>query len=683
MPLGCMDVSTTRRRLLVVASTFPADADDGTPAFVRDLAIEAAAEFDTVVLVPSVPGGQAQERLGPLLVRRFRYFPRRWENLADGAILENLRARPSRWLQVAPFVLAEAFALRRALRQHRPEVLHLHWMIPQGIAALLVARKVPWVVTTLGGDVYALRDPLSRQLKRTILRRAHSVTTMNQDMRDRLLQLGAPRERTLVLPMGFDLIGLDRAAAPHSRIPGRILVVGRLVEKKGVGVLIDAVRELPTTVPWSLDIVGDGPLRRTLEQRAEGLPVRFLGQLTRAELFAVYPRTSVVVVPSVPAASGDQDGLPVALLEAMSAGAAVIGSDLPGVNEVIVDGGSGLLVPPGDPRALTAALAQVLCDDQLRQRLGAAAREAAGGFSSAAVGERYRTALHEAAGSVGYAQPLMGTTRQPQLAYSELQNEMTDERSRRQKVRKILSVIEHFRGTADLSGRIVVDIGCSLGWFVEAANRHGATAVGVDIDVPGLARAARDRDPGPAFLCADGQRLPMSTASVDIVVFNHIYEHVLDPDAVLAEIRRVLKPDGLVYLGMCNRLTVIEPHYKLPFLSWLPRRLANRYIAATGKAGHYHEQFRLLPGLRRLAGGLHVHDYTFAILASPDRFAAADVVPGRAPAVFAKFGRRLRRAVRPLAPTYIWVGSKSPTSPRGPRLPVPPDALTMTSPPRL
>lgn len=274
------------------------------------------------------------------------------------------------------------------------------------------------------------------------------------------------------------------------------------------------------------------------------------------------------------------------------------------------------------------------------------------------------------------------TDRRQQLAYSELQQAMGDEQSRRQKTRKILSVIEHFRGSADLSGLTVLDIGCSLGWFAGEAARRGAVAIGVDIDVPGLARAARDRGPGPRFVCAAGESLPLADGSVDVAVFNHIYEHVVDPDAVMADIRRVLAPGGFVYLGLANRLGIVEPHYKLPFLSWLPRPLAHRYIAATGKATHYHERFRLLPGLRRLAGGLHVHDYTFAILAAPTSFAADDVVPGRAPALFGRLGRRARDIVRPLAPTYIWIASTSPRRPLGAILAVPPDSLTTAPAPR-
>jgi colanic acid/amylovoran biosynthesis glycosyltransferase len=391
---GRADDAARRPRLLVLASTFPARPDDGTPAFVRDLAVQQSAEFDTLVLVPRVPGAERTERVGNLTVRRFRYFPRRWEALADGAILENLRRRRGAWLQVLPFVLAEAWALRRAVRTHRPDVLHVHWLLPQGVAALLAGRGVPWLVTTLGGDVYALSDPASIALKRAVLRRARAVTAMNTDMAARLVALGAPAAHTHVLPMGADVTAVRAGGDGVERVPGRILFVGRLVEKKGLAVLLAALRRVPAT-GWSLEVVGDGPLRAEVEAAAAGLPVEFRGALSRTDLAAAYARSEVVVVPSVSAASGDQDGLPVALLEAMAAGCAVVGSRIAGIDAAVLDGDSGLLVPPGDAAALAATLAALLADPRLRAKLGAAARDRAEEFSVAAVGARYRALLKE------------------------------------------------------------------------------------------------------------------------------------------------------------------------------------------------------------------------------------------------------------------------------------------------
>lgn len=383
----------TRPRLLVLASTYPATADDGTPAFIRDLALAEAEQFDTLVLVPRVPGSQPAEQQGPVRVVRFRHAPSKWEDLAHGAILENLRRSPARYLQVPLFLAAETVAVIRAVRRFRPDVIHVHWVVPQGLVASVVAPRVPTVVTTLGGDLYALRSAPMRALKRWVLRRADAVTVMNRQMRAVAIALGADPGSVQVMPMGADLgavSGRLRERGPDGRI--RLLFVGRLVEKKGLAVLLDALRDLPEG-SVTLTVVGDGPLRSELETRAEGLPVRFLGQLGRAELVPEYLCHDVVVVPSVLASSGDQDGLPVALLEAMGAGCAVVAADLPGLNEAIVDGVSGILVPSGDAAALGAALRALSADPVRRESMGIAASARAEGYSVGATGEAYRQLL--------------------------------------------------------------------------------------------------------------------------------------------------------------------------------------------------------------------------------------------------------------------------------------------------
>jgi SAM-dependent methyltransferase len=259
--------------------------------------------------------------------------------------------------------------------------------------------------------------------------------------------------------------------------------------------------------------------------------------------------------------------------------------------------------------------------------------------------------------------------RQQQLAYSDFQEKMLDEPKRRTKAAKIASVLSHFLGRDDLTGLVVADIGCSVGFISDELHRRGGRTFGVDIDVPGLAKAQQRFGGEICFLCADGEALPWPDASVDVVVFNHIYEHVVDPDAVLAEIRRILAPDGVVYLGLGNRLGVMEPHYRLPFLSWLPHGpVADRYVRAFGRAETYYERFRGRGGLRRLVRGLHVWDYSFAVVADPVRFNATDMVSGP----LTKVPASLLPLSRPLLPTYIWVGSKSDRGPAGPALAVAP-----------
>lgn len=380
-------------RLLVLASTYPGTAGDGTPAFVRDLAVREGRSFETMVIAPRVPGAVRSEEYDGLQVRRFAYFPRRWEDLAHGAIIENLRARRSRWLQVLPLVVAELVAARRAVKEFRPDVIHAHWIIPQGLVVALVAPRVPRVVTTLGGDLYALRHPLLQRLKAWVVRGAAAVTVMNQEMADLARQLGARDVR--VHPMGADLSAFRHSAARRRGEGERLelLFVGRLVEKKGLAVLLEAMRRV--TTPVTLTVVGDGPLRADLERRAAGLDATFVGQLGRPDLARAYGAADVVVVPSVEAASGDKDGLPVAMLEAMGSGCALLASDLPGLNEAVHDGVSGVLVPSGDAERLAAAIDRLGEDRETVRKLAAATAQRAETFSVEQVGQEYVDLLTE------------------------------------------------------------------------------------------------------------------------------------------------------------------------------------------------------------------------------------------------------------------------------------------------
>jgi colanic acid/amylovoran biosynthesis glycosyltransferase len=390
---------TARPRLLVLASTFPAHPRDGSPAFVADLAVTQSADFDTVVVTPRVPDSPARESWSGVEVRRYRFFLRRWEDLAAGAILENLRSRPSRWLQVPFLFAAGALAVRRAVRDTAPDVVHVHWIIPQGLMALAGAGRLPWLVTTQGGDLYALTSSFARWLKRRVLRRASAVTVMNAEMGHRVVGLGVPADRVRVLSMG---VAMDRMPSPgRERVPGRLIFVGRLVEKKGLAHLLDALRDLPAGTEWSLEIVGDGPLRAELEERAAPLGDRvvFLGQRSSEDLGGRLVRASVAVFPSVRARSGDQDGLPVSLLEALATGTPVVASDLPGLADAVTGGDqpAGLVVEPGDTAGLTAAVARLLGDDGERERMGRAAARRAAVFSVEAIGARYVALLREVA----------------------------------------------------------------------------------------------------------------------------------------------------------------------------------------------------------------------------------------------------------------------------------------------
>jgi colanic acid/amylovoran biosynthesis glycosyltransferase len=164
------------------------------------------------------------------------------------------------------------------------------------------------------------------------------------------------------------------------REAGRLLAVGRLDEIKGFGVLVDACALLRDAgIRFSCEIVGEGDLRRALEERIgqRGLQdvVRIAGALPQEDVRARLYRAAVFVMPSVVAADGNMDGIPVALMEAMAAGCPVVSTTVSGIPEIVEEGASGRLVPPGDAEALAAAIRGLLTDASARRRLAAGARE--------------------------------------------------------------------------------------------------------------------------------------------------------------------------------------------------------------------------------------------------------------------------------------------------------------------
>jgi SAM-dependent methyltransferase len=258
--------------------------------------------------------------------------------------------------------------------------------------------------------------------------------------------------------------------------------------------------------------------------------------------------------------------------------------------------------------------------------------------------------------------------REEQLAYSESMAKMLDERARRQKAAKIVAVVRHALGVGSLAGLRAVDVGCSAGFIADELALAGADTSGVDIDEPGLAKARARFGERVDFRLARGEDLPFEDGSVDVAVLNHIYEHVVDPEAVVADIHRVLRPGGLLYLGVGHRWQVIEPHHRLPFLSWLPRPAADRYMRVTGKGPQYYERYYTPAGLRRLFAAYDVWDYTLPVLADPATFAAGDTVPAWA----ARVPERVLAAGLPLVPTYVWAAFKGSAVPAGPPLRVAP-----------
>lgn len=244
-----------------------------------------------------------------------------------------------------------------------------------------------------------------------------------------------------------------------------------------------------------------------------------------------------------------------------------------------------------------------------------------------------------------------------QLVYSRVRPKAVfDIESRNRKAQTILSVLrDHL--SVPFHRLCVLDIGCSTGIIADALAAHFKKVIGIDVDANaiGFARSTFRR-PNLEFRIQDGLALNDQDGGFDVAVCAHVYEHVPDAQRLMAEIFRALAPGGVCYFAAGNRLAVREPHYGLPFLSWLPKKAAHAYIRLLRRGRVYDETHRTVWGLKQLVREFSVYDYTRRLIETPHAFGLDYLL---------REGTRRHRlavlAVRHfywLCPTYIWLLEK-------------------------
>ncbi|RZJ84423.1 MAG: glycosyltransferase family 4 protein [Massilia sp.] len=400
----CRKPAKARPRLLVLASTYPRWPGDPEPGFVHELAKRLADRFDVTVLGPHAPGALPREVMDGVQVVRYRYAPEWLETLVnDGGIVTHLRRSKWKLLLVPGFVLAQAWVAWRLLRRERIDVIHAHWLLPQGLIAALLqslpGRKVPFVVTSHGADLYALRGGALDALKRFVLRRAMAATVVSHAMVESLRGIGADTSKVSVLPMGVDLQGRFSGEEGVERSRDEILFVGRLVEKKGLCHLLDALPLVRRRFPAAmLTIAGFGPEEMALRAQAKALGldsgVHFLGAVPQAGLPALYRRAALFVAPFVRARSGDEEGLGLVLVEAIGCGCPILAGRVPALAEVLGAGFEDMAVDPRDPVRLAEAIVAALADPAVTHERAARLRASVGlRFDWGSVAEGYTRLL--------------------------------------------------------------------------------------------------------------------------------------------------------------------------------------------------------------------------------------------------------------------------------------------------
>jgi len=267
-------------------------------------------------------------------------------------------------------------AWQRAIAATQPRLIHAHFATSaQPALRLADALRLPLIMTFHGHDIAKTpRNRAHAERRRALFGRIERAIAVSDFIAARVREAGCPEDRIVVHHIGVDT---DRFVPGVPATTPRILFVGRLVAKKGLDHLLRAFPLVRARVPDAeLVIVGDGPLRAQHETLAAslGLAPRFTGVQTPDEVRAWLQTSQVLAAPSVVTGTGDAEGLPATIMEALATGLPVVAFPSGGSADGIRDGQTGFTVRPGDEAALADRIARVLLDGTLRSRMSAAAR---------------------------------------------------------------------------------------------------------------------------------------------------------------------------------------------------------------------------------------------------------------------------------------------------------------------
>lgn len=355
-------------QVLHVVTAFPRSRTDPiTPWFVELVRRQRESGIDARVLTSAYRGGPEVQPFPEIPVERFRYAPASLEALTHvEAVTDRLRHNP--WVAgLLPLYIAGGLRAAHDAGRTQPDVVHVHWPMPHALFGAAVRRgsgnrtavvcsyysvELNWVVHRL--------KPLMPFLRWTA-QTADAVTAISNSTATAVRQL--TDKPVSIVPYGA---ALDDDVIPSVRTalsgdgPVKILFVGRLVERKGVEVLVRALAGLASLPDAELTVIGRGERAELIERtaRAHGVAdrVRLMGAVSRDELIRSYSSHDLFVLPAVVDSEGDTEGLGVVLLEALKFERPVIASNLGGIPDIVEHELTGLLVPPGDPAALGAAI---------------------------------------------------------------------------------------------------------------------------------------------------------------------------------------------------------------------------------------------------------------------------------------------------------------------------------------
>lgn len=239
--------------------------------------------------------------------------------------------------------------------------------------------------------------------------------------------------------------------------------------------------------------------------------------------------------------------------------------------------------------------------------------------------------------------------------FSDNYQQMYDVNIRITKAKKAIAILNDFFN--DNLPRTLLDIGCSTGIMTNEYSKYFKNIIGIDIDSNAIKFANENyQSQNLKFLNCSYDEMRLSNKKFNVITLTHIYEHVDDPVDLFEKIYELLSPGGVCYFVAGNRFKIIEPHFNLPFLSYLPKNIAKIYLKMLFKNGDFYQKHLSLINLRKLVKNFVIHDYTLKTIQHPGKYISEDLVKEKS--LLQKLYLFISKNFYFFVPTYIWVLEK-------------------------
>ena len=400
-----------RLKICVLTSGFPRYEGDPSANFILSLSKELIKwKLAVFVLAPHAPKVKRSEEFDGIKVYRFSYFfPLGLQKLCYGSgIPANVRHSLLAKLQLPFFFFFQLFSLIWLIKKEKINIVNSHWMVAQGLNGALVRKfsGIRHINTVHSAGLFALkRVPFGRYIARFIVRNSDHIITVSSFVKSNLDELVGYDTKAIVCPMGIDtntFVPKDQAVLREKynmKEKYILLFVGRLVEKKGVQYLIDAMRIVRNELPdLKLLIAGTGNLERQLKEKVSksnlSSYVSFLGAVKHEDLIDYYNICDLLVLPSIFDKYGHTETLGMVILEAMSCGKPVIASNIGGIPESVKDAHNGLLTIPKNPADIADKIVKAFTQFDLKE-MGERTRQTALSYDCKEIGKKYEQVMKQ------------------------------------------------------------------------------------------------------------------------------------------------------------------------------------------------------------------------------------------------------------------------------------------------